>query len=533
MRLNRNQKELAQYVKWDPSEEGLEPYTDINNTKVRKLFVEMVKDTPLGKRVVDAAEEGTLKEASKYIPMGNLFLWIMEKVTDDDLINSISGKKENGLYSYMLDSAEEYVKTLRSTQQELHDASQNAAEVELGGLGTLTLPDEASLTAINALLNRSKLPNLEDVFNELDTVGGTLADALNEVARAADKADVDAKDIDRLQAELRALAAKASISSAPIEIEHDGTIPSGRMVTKKMSELFPGVKMKTDFEVPSWEWDGDHPDVPRKDEHYIFRPEQLTRVIYAILTNQRAYLQGHTGSGKTTLIEQVAAHLNWPFVRINFDSEITRMDLIGRDTLTVNEDGTVSSKFVDGILPRVMSGAYIACFDEIDFVRPDVAYVMQAALEGNGLRITEDGDRLVRPNEMFRMFATGNTVGQGDEHGMYQGARPQSIALLDRFTIWAKVEYLSSDERKSLIERHFPGMDADSVKQLNQYTNEHLEAFTTAKVIQPISPRGILAVARAYTILGDMSQALHMTVLDRASEDDRATLKGIIDRVVS
>jgi cobaltochelatase CobS len=210
------------------------------------------------------------------------------------------------------------------------------------------------------------------------------------------------------------------------------------------------------------------------------------------------------------------------------------MDLIGRDTLT---DG--KSVFVDGMLPKAMSGPYIAAFDELDFCRPDVSYVMQSALEGNGLVITEDGGRIVKPNPYFRMFGTGNTVGQGDEHGMYQGARPQSLAFLDRFTIWAKVDYLDASERKALLIRHYPGLSDEDVETIGKYTTEHLEAFTTSKVLQPISPRGILAVANAMMFFnsvypGDkknLHRALVQTIVDRATEADGAVLKGIVDRV--
>ncbi len=263
------------------------------------------------------------------------------------------------------------------------------------------------------------------------------------------------------------------------------------------------------------------------------------RALYALVTNQRMYLQGHTGSGKTTLLEQIAAHLNYPFVRINFDSEITRMDLIGRDTL-VQEDGTTTSKFVEGLLPQMMQQPCIGCFDEIDFCRPDVAYVMQSALENNSLRLTEDAGREIKPHPMFRMFATGNTVGQGDEHGMYQGARPQSLAFLDRFTVWAKVEYLSAKERLALIKANAPALADNIAETINKYTTEHLEGFTTGKILQPISPRGMIAVAKATAHLiganpgNDMRglrEAMYMTILDRASTADYATLKGIVDRV--
>jgi cobaltochelatase CobS len=239
-------------------------------------------------------------------------------------------------------------------------------------------------------------------------------------------------------------------------------------------------------------------------------------------------------------VEQVAAHLFWPFMRVNFDSEITRMDLIGRDTL-VQESGTTVSKFVDGILPQMMSGPYIGCFDELDFVRPDVAYVMQRMFEGNGLMLTEDGGRIVKPHGMFRMFATGNTVGQGDEFGMYQGARPQSMAMLDRFTVWAHVDYLNERERAKLIETRVPSLAKDMVAKINKYVTEHIEAFKTSKVMQPITPRGYIDLAASLTMFLQVfpsskqskaiEQAVEMTVLDRASVQDRAVLKGIVNRV--
>ena len=390
--------------------------------------------------------------------------------------------------------------------------------------------------AIDSLLSQSNTPSISNIIdkaNETENVRATL------VAEMQERDTLSAKELKELQAVLEgitserdtALSTLGNMALAPtvteLSIEASGEIPEGKLVFKKASDIFPDIELLHDFDkIPFWEWDGVHPDVPKVDENYIFRPDLLSKVLYALVTNQRMYLQGHTGSGKTTLVEQVAAALNYPFLRINFDSEITRMDLIGRDVLKDSE-----SHFVDGMLPKAMSGAYITCFDEIDFVRPDIAYVMQAALEGNGLRITEDGDRLVQPDPMFRMFGTGNTVGQGDEEGMYQGARPQSLAFLDRFTVWATVEYLSPNQREKLIERIVPALKEEDRKKIVQYTNEHLELFTSAKVLQPISPRGMLAVAKAACIF-PLEEALRMTVLDRASSDDKSALGGIIDRVV-
>lgn len=342
----------------------------------------------------------------------------------------------------------------------------------------------------------------------------------------------------RLEVSLSSVKEKLMLKPMTDEVvEAAGEIPNGCVTLEQACDVFSGIKSK--MLIPVWGWDSKHPMVPEKNPDYIFREEILMRALYALTTNQRMYLQGHTGSGKTTLLEQIAAHLNYPFIRINFDSEITRMDLIGRDTLVV-KDGVTLSNFVDGLLPQMMKQPCIGCFDEIDFCRPDVAYVMQSALENNSLRITEDGGREVKPHPMFRMFATGNTVGQGDEHGMYQGARPQSMAFLDRFTVWAKVEYLSEKERFNFIAKAAPELDESVVTTINKYSTEHLEGFKDGKIMQPLSPRGMAAIATSTEYLlsvgkADVNkalrQSLYMTVLDRASSSDLGTLKEIIDRV--
>ena len=415
--------------------------------------------------------------------------------------------------------------------------------IPVGDLKDLGIPKLPNLTAekkttLDHLLSSFEVPKYSDIEKFIRTSAQTQIALAREVTTIKELSD---KEVDKLKKETEELANAISrmtkeLASKPFEdakVVGDGTIPNGKIVMKNVGDVFPDLK-KVEMQVPVWEWDGIHPDVPAIDPHYIYREDLLVKALYAIISNQRMYLQGHTGAGKTTLIEQIAAHLNWPFTRINFDSEITRMDLIGRDTL---QDG--KSVFVDGMLPRAMSGPYICVFDELDFCRPDVSYVMQAALEGNGLNITEDGGRVVYPHEQFRMFGTGNTVGQGDEHGMYQGARPQSLAFLDRFTIWAKVDYLSDEERKSLVKRHFPVLAEEEINVIGKYTTEHLDAFEKAKVLQPISPRGMLAIARSVMFFNsiypkdkkNMHRALTQTIVDRATEADAAVLKGLVDRV--
>ena len=368
----------------------------------------------------------------------------------------------------------------------------------------------------------------------------TLAQAsLPPIGELLERINKQAVNITNMTDTIEKLKRSASAIAMPSEVKASGEIPKGKAKPQKAWKVFGLSKRKElDFDVPVWEWEHDHPHVPKIDDSYVFRPAELLGILQAILTNQRCYLHGHSGTGKTTNVEQVCARLYWPVMRLNFDSEITRMDIIGRDTL-VQEGGTTVSKFVDGILPTAMSGPYTLICDEIDFVRPDVAYVMQRAFEGNGLVVTEDGGRVVTPHAAFRMFATGNTVGQGDEYGMYQGARPQSMAMLDRFTMWIKVEYMHENDRAALISAKFPHLHNTMVGKINKYVTEHIEAFTTSKVLQPITPRGFLSLAQNFTsmepLYGDDSAAMEFafktTVLDRCTVQDRAVLNDIYQRV--
>ena len=519
-KVTRHQAAISLAMQWDPSDnkEGYKASCD------NEAVVSVVKDY-LEELKVKVPDDADLHP--DIMPAINTALLIFGKVEVDDYLKLItSGDKcARGKYYFALDSGKKFVEASEEIVKAMHQINVDGKAKSLAPtVTTLKVLSKTSAKAVDSILATVGNPSFNDIVNAFNNGGTGVSQEM------LDAIDMDKAEIARLQSALSAELAKPSV---PIEmtVESDGTIPDGKMTMVKASTLFKGIDLTVDMEVPFWTWDGVHPDVPKEDPHYIFRAKELSTVLYALVTNKRCWLQGHTGSGKTTLLEQVAARLNYPFARVNFDSEITRADLIGRDTLKT-EGGVTVSEFVEGMLPRMMRSPYMGCFDEIDFARPDVAYVMQAALEGNALRITEDGDRLVKPNPMFRMFATGNTVGQGDEHGMYQGARAQSLAFLDRFTLWVRVNYLSETERDNLVTRHYPHLSKAMRTNLNKYVSEHLEAFTGGTVLQPITPRGMLAIAEAATILGSLSDALNMVVLDRASGDDRSILKGIVDRVV-
>ena len=391
--------------------------------------------------------------------------------------------------------------------------------------GKLKTPDDTSAAIVNTIMTKLGLPNIEDVINKLNKSSDDMSERDTRIAELEQRV------------KQTALAPSTQVSQ---ETKGNGTIPNGKLVLKKAHELFDMPKKDFDFEINVWEWDAPNPHVPEIDPHYIFRPEELFKFLYAMIMNQRAYFWGDTGTGKTTLIEQGCARMNYMFNRINFDSDIGRFDLVGRDTLISDGTRTVS-KFIEGALPQAMANPTVLCCDEIDFCRPDTAYVMQSALEGNGLTLMEDGGRIVKPHSMFRMFATGNTQGQGDEKGMYAGARNQSMALLDRFTVWAKVDYLNSTQRKQLLKKKCPSLEKNHIDMVCQYVTEHMKAFEDSRVFQPMSPRGMISLGNAvatFTALDPnnptkaIQRAFDTTILERATTQDHAVFKGITQRVV-
>lgn len=508
---------------------------------VRHAFKRWFKDVePTGYEEIEKKFDKTFYRFLDLIPPFAVLFVASGKVSSKQFLETVMAAPSDAQIIPNFVEESNFVQVLWDTYRHWAEFKKEGVPVNIEGLSIPKFPELSSekKTTLDHLLSTFEAPKwteIESFVKDAAKVQTGLAREAAKIKEESDKKIAEQKkavtDLTKAVSKLsKELAAKPFLDS---KVVGDDTIPNGKITMKPVGSVFPTLESLS-MDVPVWEWDGTHPDVPAIDEHYIFREDLLVKTLYAIMTNQRMYLQGHTGAGKTTLVEQVAAHLNWPFTRINFDSEITRMDLIGRDTL---QDG--KSVFVDGMLPRAMSGPYICVFDELDFCRPDVSYVMQAALEGNGLNITEDGGRIVHPHPNFRMFGTGNTVGQGDEHGMYQGARPQSLAFLDRFTIWAKVEYLKEKDRKDLLKRHFPVLSEEEATVITKYSTEHLDAFEKAKVLQPISPRGMLAIARALIFFNsvypldkkNVHRALTQTIVDRATEADGAVLKGLVDRV--
>lgn len=404
---------------------------------------------------------------------------------------------------------------------------------------TNTNAQESTMTAAAATMNRVDA-NIATILDaQMSALGlppiNTMIDDLN----ARDSA------VRKLQTELKEAAARGK--GLTVQIGGQINVPTGAglpnlkgIVMKKAKDVFnvPAEAARAyDFDVPVFEWDGVHRDVPVIDPDYQFRPDLLMALLRSLTFNKPCWLNGHTGTGKSTAITQVAARLGWPVKVLNLDSEISRMELMGRDGL-VQVNGSTTTQFIEGILPQALQGPYILIMDEIDFGRPDVMYAIQRVLEGNGLTLAEDGGRHVAPHPMFRMVATANTKGQGDDTGLYQGARIQSMAFLDRFTIWQTVSYMTDRQLDTLLKAKVKDLGDKERKAVVQYVQEHQVAFTQREVLTPISPRGAISLAEAIVVyMALMSKpsiaiewAVKETILNRAPDQDAAVLKGITDR---
>ena len=382
---------------------------------------------------------------------------------------------------------------------------------------------------------------IEEMFAETKQAAAHVVEKDEEIAELKKKLS-KAQQVKATPAFPTAIVAKTSDATPAGQKTNPDDIEC-EIVKQSAMDIFKspdGKKIKAfDYEVPVLKWKKPNTDVPEIDPNYVFRGNLLADVLYCILHNQKGFLSGHTGTGKTTLIEQVCARLGYPFKRVNFDSEITRLDLVGREVLH-NEGGNTVSKFIDGIIPQAVRQACVLCLDEIDFVRPDVAYVLQRALENKGFTVLEDGDRFIEPNPLFRIFATANTRGQGDETGSYQGARHQSLAFLDRFNVFTHVPYLSEDQEGGLLIRANPTLDEELAKQLVKFAQEVREAFRNGTIYMTVSVRGLLSCASMITYFMPLfennlnytlSFAITKSILNRCNAQDFQNISEIAQRV--
>jgi cobaltochelatase CobS len=298
-----------------------------------------------------------------------------------------------------------------------------------------------------------------------------------------------------------------------------------------------------DFDVPTIVWRtkvGDvvrHPLCPDIDVHYKFSPKELCALLDAVSNRDIPWVYGHTGSGKTTKIEQLAARLGYPFVRINYDAEISRTDLLGKTDIKAEAGGT-TSYFKPGILPQWVDKPCFILHDELDFIRSEISYALQRVLEDNGaIRLDEDGGRLLKVGPLCFQFAAANTRGQGDEMGMYPGAKVQTQAFLDRFKPFIEVEYLKKDAETNLLVRRVSGLPAKTATSLVKFANEVRAGFMQGEIMQTLSPRGLVYMAKFISKFAAktsereaVEMALEMGVLSKATAQDKQKIREYANR---
>ena len=261
--------------------------------------------------------------------------------------------------------------------------------------------------------------------------------------------------------------------------------------------------------------------VPELDGAYRFDAEVTQAILAGFTHNRRVLVQGYHGTGKSTHIEQVAARLNWPMVRVNLDGHISRMDLVGRDAVVVR-DGQQVTEFVEGVLPWAIQRPVALVFDELDAGRPDVMFVIQRILEREGRFTMLDQNRVLTPHTGFRLFATANTVGLGDMTGLYHGTQLLNQAQVDRWNIVARLDYLEADAEVEIVLGRVP--EAAHVTEMVAMADMTRQGFVAGDISTVMSPRTVIDWAENTAIFGDVRRAFELSFLNKCDEAERPIL---------
>jgi cobaltochelatase CobS len=278
-----------------------------------------------------------------------------------------------------------------------------------------------------------------------------------------------------------------------------------------------------DLSVPAFSARSDY--VPAVDEDYLFDRDTTLAILAGFAHNRRVMIQGYHGTGKSTHVEQVAARLNWPCIRINLDSHISRIDLVGKDAIVL-KDGQQVTEFKEGILPWALQHPVAIVFDEYDAGRPDVMFVIQRVLEVEGKLTLLDQNKVITPHPYFRLFSTTNTIGLGDTTGLYHGTQQINQGQMDRWSIVATLNYLPHDKEVGIVlgkAKTYAGTDQGKRLIANMVSVAELtrRGFINGDVSVVMSPRTVLTWAQNAEIFGDIGFAFRVTFLNKCDELER------------
>src|SRR3954454_18804838 len=308
------------------------------------------------------------------------------------------------------------------------------------------------------------------------------------------------------------MASETTTQSAP-----NGSTPDIKVSVRQTFGL------DSDLQVPAFSRASEH--VPDVDDAYRFDHDTTLAILAGFAYNRRVMIQGYHGTGKSTHIEQVASRLNWPCVRVNLDSHISRIDLIGKDAIVLRE-GMQITEYKEGLLPWALQHPTALCFDEYDAGRPDVMFVIQRVLEVEGKLTLLDQNRVIRPHPAFRLFATANTIGLGDTTGLYHGTQQINQGQMDRWNIVATLNYLPHDDEVKIVLAKAPSYDKDDDSRRTIGAMVALAALTRSGFINGdistvMSPRTVITWAENAKIFDDVGFAFRVTFLNKCDELER------------
>src|SRR5579859_7547168 len=290
--------------------------------------------------------------------------------------------------------------------------------------------------------------------------------------------------------------------------------------------------LDSDMMVPAFSQGSPH--VPDRDEAYRFDHDTTMAILAGFAHNRRVMVQGYHGTGKSTHIEQVASRLNWPCIRVNLDSHVSRIDLIGKDAIVL-KDGQQITEFREGMLPWAIQRPIALVFDEYDAGRPDVMFVIQRVLEAHGKLTLLDQNRVIRPNPWFRLFATTNTIGLGDTTGLYHGTQQINQGQMDRWSIVTTLNYLAHDVEAEIVLAKAPTYNTSdgkrTVNAMVRVADMTRNAFMNGDISTVMSPRTVITWAQNAEIFDeDIALGFRMTFLNKCDELERCTVAEFFQR---
>jgi cobaltochelatase CobS len=287
----------------------------------------------------------------------------------------------------------------------------------------------------------------------------------------------------------------------------------------------------SDWQCPAFAQSNEY--VPERDAAYRFDPDTTLAILAGFAHNRRVLVQGFHGTGKSTHIEQVASRLNWPCVRINLDAHVSRIDLVGRDAITLRE-GRQVTEFREGLLPWSLQRAVALVLDEYDAGRPDVMLVLQRVLESQGRLTLLEQNRVLTAHAAFRLFATANTIGLGDATGLYQGTQTINQGQMDRWQIVTTLNYLPAPVEREIVLARVPACDSDSgrelVARMVSVAELTREAFMAGEISTVMSPRTVISWAENLQIFGDVALSFRLSFLNRCDEAERDAVAELYQR---